>query len=654
MSINMEDDILQDFLVEAGEIVDKLGEQLVSLEKFPRDSDLLNAVFRGFHTIKGGAGFLGLSPLVAVCHQAEDVFNTLRQGKRYVDAGLMDVILVVLDVVNNMMDMVRSGEEPPPADPDLLIKLGQFSQPQEQEAQNSINLLSNNNESHPSISDEAVNLSTHATEDTGISADNGDITDDEFEKLLDHLHGKSKSDNVGENKNNNVITSDVITEKEFEEILDQIHYKNSSKDKKYIINETKKYTHKNENINDVKSNESSSASPKDLSQTETTVRVDTKRLDDIMNLVGELVLVRNRLATLKSSMNNEEATHVIGNLDLVTSDLQNAVMKTRMQPIKKIFGRFPRVVRDLARSLNKEICLELNGEDTDLDKNLVEALSDPLIHLVRNAVDHGIESPEARLALGKSREGKIILSAQQEGDHILLVIQDDGAGIDPEVLRSKVVEKGLMDAESAARLDNRGCFNLIFLPGFSTKSQISDVSGRGVGMDVVKTSISQLNGVVEIDSILGKGSKFIIKLPLTLAIMLTLMVFIDKKIFAIPLVNVSEIFNLDSARTNTVDGQLVVIVRNKAIPLYYLREWLVKGNSNKDRSSMGYVVIVNIGTRRIACVVEQLIGQEEVVVKPLGALLHGTRGLAGATITGNGRIALIIDFSGLMESYANG
>ena len=660
MSINMEDDILQDFLVEAGEIVDKLGEQLVSLEKFPRDSDLLNAVFRGFHTIKGGAGFLGLSSLVAVCHRAEDVFNTLRQGKRYVDAGLMDVVLVVLDVVNNMMDMVRSGEEPPPADPDLLMKLGQFSQPQGKEEQNSTNLVSNNNQSHPLIHGEVVNLSPHATEDMDIAIDNGDITDDEFEALLDHLHGEHKGAHPGGNKNNNFIknesvnTSDVITEKEFEDILDQIQYKNSSKDKKYIINEEQEDTSKNENINNVKSKELSAVSPKDLSQAETTVRVDTKRLDDIMNLVGELVLVRNRLATLKSSMNNEEATHVIGNLDLVTSDLQNAVMKTRMQPIKKIFGRFPRVVRDLARSLNKEICLELNGEDTDLDKNLVEALSDPLIHLVRNAVDHGIESPEVRLAFGKSKEGKIILSAQQEGDHILLVIQDDGAGIDPEVLRAKVVEKGLMDAESAARLDSRGCFNLIFLPGFSTKNQISDVSGRGVGMDVVKTRISQLNGIVEIDSVLGKGSKFIIKLPLTLAIMLTLMVFIDKKIFAIPLVNVSEIFNLDSARTNTVDGQLVVIVRNKAIPLYYLREWLVKDNSKNDRSSMGYVVIVNVGTRRIACVVEQLIGQEEVVVKPLGALLHGTRGLAGATITGNGRIALIIDFSGLMEFYADG
>ncbi len=660
MSINMEDDILQDFLVEAGEIVDKLGEQLVSLEKFPRDSDLLNAVFRGFHTIKGGAGFLGLSSLVAVCHRAEDVFNTLRQGKRYVDAGLMDVVLVVLDVVNNMMDMVRSGEEPPPADPDLLMKLGQFSQPQGKEEQNSTNLVSNNNQSHPLIHGEVVNLSPHATEDMDIAIDNGDITDDEFEALLDHLHGEHKGAHPGGNKNNNIIknesvnTSDVITEKEFEDILDQIQYKNSSKDKKYIINEEQEDTSKNENINNVKSKELSAVSPKDLSQAETTVRVDTKRLDDIMNLVGELVLVRNRLATLKSSMNNEEATHVIGNLDLVTSDLQNAVMKTRMQPIKKIFGRFPRVVRDLARSLNKEICLELNGEDTDLDKNLVEALSDPLIHLVRNAVDHGIESPEVRLAFGKSKEGKIILSAQQEGDHILLVIQDDGAGIDPEVLRAKVVEKGLMDAESAARLDSRGCFNLIFLPGFSTKNQISDVSGRGVGMDVVKTRISQLNGIVEIDSVLGKGSKFIIKLPLTLAIMLTLMVFIDKKIFAIPLVNVSEIFNLDSARTNTVDGQLVVIVRNKAIPLYYLREWLVKDNSKNDRSSMGYVVIVNVGTRRIACVVEQLIGQEEVVVKPLGALLHGTRGLAGATITGNGRIALIIDFSGLMEFYADG
>jgi two-component system, chemotaxis family, sensor kinase CheA len=387
-------------------------------------------------------------------------------------------------------------------------------------------------------------------------------------------------------------------------------------------------------------------------QVETSVRVDTKRLDDIMNLVGELVLARNRLATLKATMADEDMAKAVANLDVVTADLQNAVMKTRMQPIKKVFGRFPRVVRDLARSLKKEINLEMVGEETDLDKNLVEALADPLVHLVRNAVDHGIESPEERVAAGKPRAGTVVLAAEQEGDHILLSIEDDGKGMDPAVLRAKAVEKGLMDAEAAARLDDKDAFNLIFAPGFSTKTEISDVSGRGVGMDVVKTRIGQLNGTVEIDSEKGKGSRLSIRVPLTLAIMPTLMVVLGKQPFALPLGSVSEIFNLDLKRTNVVDGQLVVMVREKALPLFYLRKWLVRDHNVTRAGRPGHVVVVHVGNTKVGFVVEQLIGQEEVVIKPLGALLQGLAGFAGATITGDGRIALILDVPSLMKAHA--
>ena len=384
------------------------------------------------------------------------------------------------------------------------------------------------------------------------------------------------------------------------------------------------------------------------------MRVDTARLDDIMNLVGELVLVRNRLSTLKQSMGNEDIAKAVSNLDVVTADLQASVMKTRMQPIKKVFGRFPRVVRDLARSLNKEVNLEMIGEDTDLDKNLVEALADPLVHLVRNAVDHGIESPEEREAAGKPRAGTVILAAEQEGDHILLSIEDDGKGMDPDVLRRKAVEKGLMDEESAARLDDREAYNLIFAPGFSTKTEISDVSGRGVGMDVVKTRIGQLNGSVEIDSQLGKGSRLSIRVPLTLAIMPTLMVVLGNQPFALPLASVIEIFDLDPGQTNIVDGQLVVRVRDKAVPLFYLRKWLVRdGQIMAEDQTGGHVVMVHVGSQRVGFVVDQLIGQEEVVIKPLGAMLQGMPGFAGATITGDGRIALILDVPSLMKKYAS-
>jgi two-component system chemotaxis sensor kinase CheA len=316
-----------------------------------------------------------------------------------------------------------------------------------------------------------------------------------------------------------------------------------------------------------------------------------------------------------------------------------------------VFGRFPRVVRDLARQLKKEVNLELAGEDTDLDKNLVEALADPLVHLVRNSVDHGIELPAIREAAGKPRAGTVVLSAEQEGDHILLTISDDGAGMDPEKLRAKAVEKGMMDAEAAARLSERECFELIFAAGFSTKTEISDVSGRGVGMDVVKTRIAQLNGVIQIDSRIGKGTTIEIKLPLTLAIMPTLMVTLGTQIFALPLVSVGEIIDFDLSNVNRVDGQEMMLVRNKPLPFFYLTRWLVRG-VHQYQANSGHVVIVSVGTQKVGLLVDQLIGQEEVVIKPLGALLQGTKGLAGATITGDGRIALILDLPSLLERYA--
>ena len=380
------------------------------------------------------------------------------------------------------------------------------------------------------------------------------------------------------------------------------------------------------------------------------MRVDTKRLDDIMNMVGELVLVRNRLVRLGLNSSDESMSKAVANLDVVTGDLQTSVMKTRMQPIKKVFGRFPRVVRDLARQLKKEINLELRGEETDLDKNLVEALADPLVHLVRNSVDHGVETPSEREESGKPRVGHVVLSAQQEGDHILLQIQDDGKGMDANLLRRKAVEKGLMDQDAADRLTDQECFNLIFAPGFSTKEQISDVSGRGVGMDVVKTKIAQLNGTIKIDSEPGVGTNIVIKVPLTLAIMPTLMVMLEDQAFAFPLVSVNEIFHLDLTQTNIVDGQEVVVVRERPIPLFHLKRWLVPTKSSKNDTS-GHVVVVSVGTKSVGFVVDQLVGQEEVVIKPLGKMLQGTAGMAGATITGDGRIALILDIPSMLNHY---
>ncbi|BBA34332.1 CheA signal transduction histidine kinase [Methylocaldum marinum] len=686
MAIDLDDEIVQDFLVEAGEILEKLNAQLIELEQAPDDYDLLNAIFRGFHTVKGGAGFLSLAALVDICHNAEDVFNALRQGERRVDPGLMDVILEVLDVVNAMFRDIRSGRDPEPADPSLMERLTGLAR-QESEAnlgvsaapeaiphavavveQTLATMLEPVGDEQPAEAEPepppasaglpGVPAPLAATDAQASGSD--DITEDEFDRLLDELHGKGEHTGTpgaaAAETPKSGGESECITEDEFDRLLDELHGKGrhggvprrEMKDPAAIsLTSAQAGSTARESAKAVR--------PPPVEAVETTVRVDTQRLDEIMNLVGELVLVRNRFQTLKSALNDEEIAKAVANLDVVTSDLQLSVMKTRMQPIKKVFGRFPRVVRDLARNLDKEVQLELRGEETDLDKNLVDALADPLVHLVRNAVDHGIETPEARVAAGKPREGRVVLTASQEGNHIELTIEDDGKGMDPDTLRRKAVEKGLMDAESAARLDDKDCYNLIFMPGFSTKSEISDISGRGVGMDVVKTRITQMNGSVAIDSIKGKGSRITIKLPLTLAIMPTLMVKLNDQPFALPLATVVEILDLDLGKSNTVDGQLVVLVRQKALPLFYLKEWLIPGyrHDRNGAEKSGHVVVVNVGGRRIGFVVDHLVGQEEVVIKPLGAKLRNVSGMAGATITGDGKIALILDVPGLMKRYAS-
>ncbi len=717
MALDADDEILQDFLVEASEILEQLNEQLVELEHRADDSDLLNAVFRGFHTIKGGAGFLNLNALVEVCHTTEDIFNLLRNGEKSLTQDMMDTFLQVLDVLNAQFDSLRALEEPESASPELLQALSAMNHPDGAapaaapepasapvpEPEPVVEAPAAPAAPAPAaaegdITDEefealldaldggAAPASAPAAPAAPAASDSDEITEEEFEALLDQLHGKGQfnADAVGaavpqaEEKPAAPAApaasdSDEITEEEFEALLDQLHGKgqfNAGAVGTAVPAEEPPAAAAPAPAPkpEPKPEPTPAAAPKPVAkpaakkpeapQAEATVRVDTKRLDDIMNMVGELVLVRNRLSTLAgqedegTQQSREDFSKAVANLDVVTGDLQMAVMKTRMQPIKKVFGRFPRVVRDLARSLKKEVNLVMHGEETDLDKNLVEALADPLVHLVRNSVDHGIEMPDVREAAGKPRGGTVTLAAEQEGDHILLTIEDDGAGMDPDKLRKIAVKKGLMDHDAAQRLDDRDAYMLIFAPGFSTKEEISDISGRGVGMDVVKTRIAQLNGSIDIDSELGRGTRLSIKVPLTLAIMPTLMIKLREQTFALPLVNVSEIFHLDLTKTNVVDGQRVVTVRERSVPLHYLTSWLVADAYGVALPQAGHVVMVHVGTQLVGFVVDQLIGQEEVVIKPLGAMLHGTEGMAGATITGDGKIALILDVPSLMKAYA--
>lgn len=596
------DELMQDFLVEAGELLDALGEQLMALEQTPEDKELLNALFRSFHTVKGGAGFLGLGPLVEVCHRTEDVFNGLRQGDLQVTGALMDTVLSSVDAVTAMFDALRAGEALAPADPALLAAL---------EAANA-------GETAAPLPPPVV----AAPPPPSVAAAAGDeISDDEFERLLDELQGLPAAPSPPAPT---TAPTPVPPEPATAPPVAAAPAPASAPAPAAVP--------------------AAKTAP-----AETTLRVDTSRLDALMNLVGELVLVRNRLVALKVRSGGEVAEQAIYSLDLITSELQAAVMKLRMQPVRKVFGRFPRVARDVARGLGKEVELELQGEETELDKNLVEVLADPLVHLVRNAVDHGIELPEERVAAGKPAVGHVLLSAAQEGNAIVIAIEDDGKGMDPEVLRRKAVEKGLYSADAAGRLSDAEAWDLIFMAGFSTCAKVSDVSGRGVGMDVVRTAITRLNGSIAIDSKVGVGTRLEIRLPLTLAIFPTLLVSVAERRYALPLAGVRELLEIDQCRTRRIEGREVVMVRDDTMPLYWLADWFAP---NIPRLAAHHAVVVDLGAGDlVALVVDQLIGQEDVVIKPLGSMLEGLPGFSGATITGDGGIALILDARSLVARH---
>ena len=574
-------EIAADFLIEAQEILDRLGEQLVTLEQDPSDSEQLNAVFRGFHTLKGGAGFLGIQAMVNLCHAAEETLGLVRAGQAALEPLHFDAAQQSLDWLQRMLDAIGAGEDPPHA-PQMLID--QFD-----------------------VQGHAAPAPKPATPPAAgaAAASGGDlISDDEFEALLDQLHGDG-------------VPTTVAAPSPAPPPRPQPAPKPAPAGK---------------------------PAAKAGGETEQTIRVDTKRLDAIVNLVGELVLSRNRLKTLRARIRDEELDRAVSSLDIATARLQTAVMRTRMQPVGKVFSRFPKVARDVARQLQKEVDLELVGADTELDRNLVEALADPLVHLVRNAIDHGIEVPSLREACSKPRQGHVRLSAQQEGDFVTIEIRDDGAGIDPERLRVKALEKGLIDPEAAARLSHDECLQLVFLPGFSTKAEVTDISGRGVGMDVVQSRIRELSGQITIHSDVGRGSRFVIRVPLTLAILPTLLVQAGDPVYALPLARVMEVLHAPSESLRWFDGQAVLDRQSHTLPLVDLRQWL---RVDPVMAPLLTIVVLQMGEQRFGLIVDQVRGREEVVIKPLPRAVRGLPGYAGATLIGDGRMALILDVDGL-------
>ncbi len=581
MSGAFDSDICADFLVEAREILDQLGEQMVTLEHAPDDRDGLNAVFRGFHTIKGGAGFLDIQPMVVLCHAVEDRFDAARSGKVPLDPVTFDGAQQAVDLLMDMLDSVAAGTTPAEVPELLLASLRMEDAP------------------------------TAAASDVLSDITDDNLDDLDFDALLDSLHGKGTVPGAAPTPAEPATAPDAAPPATVTPIR------------------------------------AAAAPRKAPDPADATVRVDVRRLDAMVNLVGELVLVRNRLKTIRPRLRDEDLDRVVTALDASTSRLQSAVMMARMQPVGRVFSRFPKLVRDIARQLDKSVELDVIGADTELDRNLVEALSDPLLHLVRNAIDHGIESPGARRAAGKGDTGRVRLSAQQEGDHVAIEVRDDGAGIDPDKIRDSAVRKGLIDTESAARLSTDECLQLIFMPGFSTRAEVSDLSGRGVGMDVVQSKIRELSGEVQIQSEPGVGSRFLIRVPLTLAILPTLLVEIDDDVYALPLVRVVEVLAHRASEPMWIDGQRVLDLREEPLPLLSMRDWLGAG-APPDGETTG--VVLQSGEQRFCLEVDRVRGREEVVIKALPRTLRGLPGYAGASLIGDGRMALILDVDALYRT----
>ncbi|RDI97748.1 chemotaxis protein CheA [Dyella solisilvae] len=625
------------FLAEAGDLVQRLGDQLIGLEASPRDSELLNAVFRAFHTVKGGAGFLAVEPMVQLCHHAEDLLNVARIGQLLIDAERMDALLEALDLLNDMLAALAGGQSmamPPQGLLDRLSPAGRGGQ-----APKPIAMPVMPPPGDGPIDDaefEALLDSLYGGGAPGAPAASpapgGSISDDEFESLLDNLHGKGSAPGASEPPKS-PSSPHAISDDEFEALLDNLHGKGAAPGAVHAA------------PSPTSSPAPAAPASRQAAPPENTVRVDTARLDALVHRAGELVLVRNRLISLAARHGDETLALAAAELDRVADALQTAVLGMRMQPVGRLFQRFPRIVRDLSRQLGKEVELVQEGEGTDLDRSLVEALADPMVHLIRNALDHGLEMPEERERAGKSRKGKVTLSASQRGERIVITVADDGRGMNPEVLRRKAVEKGVIDDAQAARLNENECYELIFRPGFSTAATVSDISGRGVGMDVVKTRVAELGGTLQVRSQLGRGSTLELAVPLTMAIQRVLMVRVGARLLALPLSNVEEVFELAPGQRQWLDGRVVAAHRGRALALADLGGWV-----GVDGAPGSHVVVLHIGHLRLGCLVHAVLGREDVMVKPLGPLFEGVPAVAGATVTGDGRLALVMDLAGLSAS----
>lgn len=644
-------EIMEDFLIEAFEMNEQLDQDLVELEHNPEDLDLLNRIFRVAHTIKGSSSFLNLNILTHLTHNMEDVLNRARKGEIKITPDIMDVVLRSIDLMKTLLVTIR----------DTGSDTNNGKENEIEEAVKQLQAITSQN--------------LEGTKEGNKEAPKEEAKEEaKEENTEENQENKAKTPTAESLANDNPLADEPdldyanMSTEEVEAEIERLLNKRQEADKERRAQKKQEAKPKQEVAPKIETpkapkTETKAKAKADIEENkapsigvEQTVRVDVRRLDHLMNLIGELVLGKNRLIRIYSDVEErydgekflEELNQVVSSISAVTTDLQLAVMKTRMQPVGKVFNKFPRMVRDLSRELGKSIELIIEGEETELDKSIVEEIGDPLIHIIRNSCDHGIEPLEERRRLNKPETGKVQLSAYNEGNHIVIKISDDGKGLDPVMLKEKAIEKGVISERDAEGMSDREAFNLIFKPGFSTAKVVSNVSGRGVGMDVVKTNIEKLNGIIEIDSEVGVGTTQKLKIPLTLAIIQALLVGVQEEYYAIPLSSVLETVRISQDEIYTVDGKSVLRLRDEVLSLVRLSD-IFKVDAILESNSDVYVVIIGLADQKIGVIVDYLIGQEEVVIKSLGYYLKNTRGIAGATVRGDGKITLIVDVGAMMD-----
>ncbi|GAA7350407.1 chemotaxis histidine kinase/response regulator CheAY2 [Helicobacter pylori] len=636
-------EIMEDFLIEAFEMNEQLDQDLVELEHNPEDLDLLNRIFRVAHTIKGSSSFLNLNILTHLTHNMEDVLNRARKGEIKITPDIMDVVLRSIDLMKTLLVTIRdTGSD--------------TNNGKENEIEEAVKQLQ-------AITSQNLEGAKEGTKEVPQKENEKEAKKENTEE---NQENKAKSPTAKDFASDNPLANEPdldyanMSAEEVEAEIERLLNKRQEADKERRAQKKQEAKPKQEVAPKIETKTKAKADTEENKApsigVEQTVRVDVRRLDHLMNLIGELVLGKNRLIRIYGDVEErydgekflEELNQVVSSISAVTTDLQLAVMKTRMQPVGKVFNKFPRMVRDLSRELGKSIELIIEGEETELDKSIVEEIGDPLIHIIRNSCDHGIEPLEERRRLNKPETGKVQLSAYNEGNHIVIKISDDGKGLDPVMLKEKAIEKGVISERDAEGMSDREAFNLIFKPGFSTAKVVSNVSGRGVGMDVVKTNIEKLNGIIEIDSEVGVGTTQKLKIPLTLAIIQALLVGVQEEYYAIPLSSVLETVRISQDEIYTVDGKSVLRLRDEVLSLVRLSD-IFKVDAILESNSDVYVVIIGLADQKIGVIVDYLIGQEEVVIKSLGYYLKNTRGIAGATVRGDGKITLIVDVGAMMD-----